>query len=262
MRRRPAAVVLDRQFQARDQIEKIIAEQFDMRFSFTTFGVKQDLVTGFDLSHETAENSLRAEVPAGPRASLYHPNANQNYSSVIASTGAENESTPDNAGLFLFDTLKFWDDKIQLSGGARWDYYGAELDQRAITWSGQHFRPRGQDLELPRGAGLQEQLSVTAAVFRTDKTNARTPGLTPADPPMVLEGEQRVQGFEIGVQGNITEHWKVFSCRRRCRSGFSRRCSTVHVDNAIRQIRASRMKHLSLRKLLFAAKETLAFPNL
>jgi catecholate siderophore receptor len=57
---------------------------------------------------------------------------------------------------------------------------------------------------------LNERLALTAAVFRTDKTNARTPGLTPNDPPMVLDGEQRVQGFEIGLAGNITERWKVF----------------------------------------------------
>ena len=57
---------------------------------------------------------------------------------------------------------------------------------------------------------LNERLALTAAIFRTDKTNARTPGLTPNDPPMVLDGEQRVQGFEIGAAGNITEHWKVF----------------------------------------------------
>src|SRR5204862_6644111 len=50
----------------------------------------------------------------------------------------------------------------------------------------------------------------TTAIFRTDKTNARTPGLTPNDPPTVLDGEQRVQGFEIGVAGNITEHWRIF----------------------------------------------------
>ena len=51
---------------------------------------------------------------------------------------------------------------------------------------------------------------MTAAIFRTDKTNARTPGLTPNDPPTVLDGEQRVQGFEIGAAGNITERWRIF----------------------------------------------------
>ncbi len=58
---------------------------------------------------------------------------------------------------------------------------------------------------------LDERLSLTAALFRTDKTNARTSD--PADPDrvVVLEGEQRVQGFELGASGNITPDWQVFA---------------------------------------------------
>jgi catecholate siderophore receptor len=51
---------------------------------------------------------------------------------------------------------------------------------------------------------------VTSAIFRTEKTNARTPGL-PGEPAMVLEGEQRVDGFEIGATGRITERWQVIA---------------------------------------------------
>jgi catecholate siderophore receptor len=58
---------------------------------------------------------------------------------------------------------------------------------------------------------LNDRLSVSAAVFRTNKTNARTPGLLPTDPPQVLDGEQVVQGFEVGVTGNITEDWAIFA---------------------------------------------------
>jgi catecholate siderophore receptor len=248
--------------QARDLTDTIISEQFDMRFSFSTFGVKHELVTGFDLSRLQSENKLRTAAPALP-ASLYHPNANAPYAGPITYTGAVNESIADDAGLFAFDTMKFWDDKIQLSGDARWDYYESELEQRAANgvtttfdridkvWSyrvalaykpvkigtiyvayGTSFNPSSEGAVslAPLTAAtaalepeenrtweigtkwdlLNERLSVTAAVFRTDKTNARTPGLTPADPPTVLEGEQRVQGFEIGVSGNITEKWKVF----------------------------------------------------
>lgn len=49
--------------------------------------------------------------------------------------------------------------------------------------------------------------SLNAALFETDKTNARTPGLDPGDPPTVLAGEQRVRGFEIGLSGRLTERW-------------------------------------------------------
>lgn len=54
------------------------------------------------------------------------------------------------------------------------------------------------------------RLALTGAVFRVEKTNART------DDPLgivdqVLQGEQRVDGFEIGITGSITERWKVFA---------------------------------------------------
>jgi len=261
--------VINRQFQSRDQTDTIIAEQFSTRFSFSTWGVKHDLVTGFDLSYETAKNSLRAETPAAPRASLYNPDASQPYDTTIAYTGAVNESVTKNAGIFLGETMKFWEERIQLSGNVRWDYYESELDQKAApaipggarstttfdrvdkVWSyrvalavkpvkpatiyiayGTSFNPsaEGAVSQSPLTAAtaalepeenetieagikwdvLQERLSLTAAIFRTNKTNARTPGLTPDDPPTVLEGEQRVEGFEIGFAGNITEKWKVF----------------------------------------------------
>jgi catecholate siderophore receptor len=54
------------------------------------------------------------------------------------------------------------------------------------------------------------RLSLSGALFRTDKTNARTPGINPGDPPTVLDGEQRVQGIEIGATGQLTRRWSVF----------------------------------------------------
>ena len=52
---------------------------------------------------------------------------------------------------------------------------------------------------------------MSLAVFRVDKTNARTPGLLPDDPPQVLDGEQRVYGAEVGVTGSITRGWTIFA---------------------------------------------------
>lgn len=56
--------------------------------------------------------------------------------------------------------------------------------------------------------GFHGKLLVTTALFRTEKTNARTAGL-PGDPPTVLDGKQRVDGFEFGATGRITEHWQL-----------------------------------------------------
>ena len=52
---------------------------------------------------------------------------------------------------------------------------------------------------------FRQQLSADGGVFRTEKTNARTPGVNPGDPPTVLAGEQRVKGSSSGVSGRITQ---------------------------------------------------------
>jgi len=57
---------------------------------------------------------------------------------------------------------------------------------------------------------FQNRLSLGVAVFRTEKTNARTED--PADPTDVitLAGVQRVDGVEFSLAGSVTEQWKVF----------------------------------------------------
>jgi catecholate siderophore receptor len=57
---------------------------------------------------------------------------------------------------------------------------------------------------------LDEKLSLTAALFRTDKTNARV--VDPTQPGTVydLAGKQRVQGVEFDAAGSLTKDWKVF----------------------------------------------------
>jgi catecholate siderophore receptor len=56
---------------------------------------------------------------------------------------------------------------------------------------------------------LEGALSLQAALFRTEKTNARTPD--PITGLQILEGEQRVQGFEFGVVGRPLPSLSVFT---------------------------------------------------
>jgi catecholate siderophore receptor len=63
----------------------------------------------------------------------------------------------------------------------------------------------GTKWDLPGG-----RLALSGAIFNTTKTNARTPGINPGDPPTVLDGEQRVSGIELGVNGHVTDRWQVF----------------------------------------------------
>ncbi|WP_223740188.1 TonB-dependent siderophore receptor [Corallococcus sp. AS-1-12] len=58
---------------------------------------------------------------------------------------------------------------------------------------------------------IQERLSVNAALFRTNKLNARVPNSDPDGPPTVLEGKQRVQGYALGIAGSPVRRWNVFA---------------------------------------------------
>ena len=56
--------------------------------------------------------------------------------------------------------------------------------------------------------GFGGRLLLNTALFRTDKVNARTPGL-PGEPATVLAGKQRVDGFELGITGKLARTWSV-----------------------------------------------------
>ncbi len=58
---------------------------------------------------------------------------------------------------------------------------------------------------------FRQRLMLSGAVFRVEKTNARTPGVLPDDPPQVLEGLQRVNGLELGVTGTVRRGWTLFA---------------------------------------------------
>ncbi|MCC7375365.1 MAG: TonB-dependent siderophore receptor [Verrucomicrobiales bacterium] len=58
---------------------------------------------------------------------------------------------------------------------------------------------------------LGNRLALSLALFRTDKTNARTEDPTDSTDVMVLDGEQRVQGVEFGASGRITKEWTLFA---------------------------------------------------
>jgi catecholate siderophore receptor len=54
---------------------------------------------------------------------------------------------------------------------------------------------------------LDKKVLLTAAIFRTQKVNAR---VTAADGTTQLAGDYKVDGIELGVAGNLTRNWQVF----------------------------------------------------
>jgi len=54
---------------------------------------------------------------------------------------------------------------------------------------------------------LNERLSLTAAVFKTEKTDGRS--FDPVTGEVALTGNSEVQGFEMGATGHITDRWEL-----------------------------------------------------
>ncbi|WP_170161960.1 TonB-dependent receptor [Paracoccus siganidrum] len=55
---------------------------------------------------------------------------------------------------------------------------------------------------------LNDQLSVTGAIFRTEKTNARVQNAITGE--VELTGENRAQGLELGVAGQVNDRWTIY----------------------------------------------------
>lgn len=60
---------------------------------------------------------------------------------------------------------------------------------------------------------LDKKLLLTAALFRNERSNFRTPSNDPSLPNslQVLDGESRVDGIALGVTGNVTREWAIFA---------------------------------------------------
>lgn len=77
------------------------------------------------------------------------------------------------------------------------------------------------------------RLGVNAALFRTEKTNARTPGVNAGDPPTVLSGRYRVDGVELGATGNLTKRWTLFAGYTHMRSEIDSSNTPTEVGEAL-----------------------------
>src|SRR5690606_23537737 len=66
---------------------------------------------------------------------------------------------------------------------------------------------RSKTFEIGTKWDVLEDLALTAAVFRTEKSNARVAQAAGVE----NDGEAVVKGFELGAVGKITSKWQVFA---------------------------------------------------
>ncbi|MBL8012783.1 MAG: TonB-dependent receptor, partial [Candidatus Omnitrophica bacterium] len=79
----------------------------------------------------------------------------------------------------------------------------------------------------------EERLAFNAAIFRTDKTNARTEDTNNPNDIIALEGKQHVQGLELGLTGHLTERWNAFMGYTLLLSEITKSANASEVGNEL-----------------------------
>ena len=99
---------------------------------------------------------------------------------------------------------------LSLYGSYSMSYLPSAGDQfSSLTAVTQQLEPeRFDNYELGAKWDARPALSLTAAIYRLDRTNTRS--TDPNDPTRIIQtGSQRTGGFELGVNGQVTSAWKL-----------------------------------------------------
>jgi catecholate siderophore receptor len=85
---------------------------------------------------------------------------------------------------------------------------------QAVTVGGQNCNLDPEEAvsyELGGKWDVNSRLSLTASVFRNERTNFRVNSGDPTVPEQQLDGQASVDGIAFGASGHITQHWTVFA---------------------------------------------------
>ena len=122
--------------------------------------------------------------------------------------------------------------------------YGTSFNPSAegLTLSGGSRSPGIEELEPEENRTLEigtkwqlasRNIFVSAAVFRTEKTNARTEDPNDPNDLLVLQGEQEVQGFELGFSGRITDRISAFAGYTRMDSEITSSLNAAQIGQSL-----------------------------
>lgn len=109
----------------KDQTNKILTDQLNLRADFATGAVQHNLSTGLELTREEqVTRGMATQSGSWPAASLYDPDWNVD-GLVWGHTGAGSEGKTTTYSLYAFDTLKFGE-RLLVTAGLRADRYKTE----------------------------------------------------------------------------------------------------------------------------------------
>ena len=125
----PAGYTVTRSRQGRHQDNEILTNQTNLASEFDTFGLKNSLSTGFELTYE--RQKTRTPTSVASAANLYDPNPDD----VVASPkfyGTQTTGANLTASAYAFETLNF-SDRFLVNGGVRYDKFHTDTSSATGT---------------------------------------------------------------------------------------------------------------------------------
>jgi len=116
----------------KDQRNRILTDQLNLRADFATGEVQHNMTLGLEITREE-QDTYGITVGGGrPAASLYNPDWNDMGDLSLARNGTGSEGQTDTQSAYLFDTAKFFQNALLVTGGLRVDHYKTDYFSSAI----------------------------------------------------------------------------------------------------------------------------------
>ncbi|MFD1437050.1 TonB-dependent receptor [Acinetobacter terrae] len=163
----------------------------DLGVRWDDYSTEQTMTYGARNNSVTGANNTPITANAGDKVTIENDKDFINYQAGITFKPVENGS--------IYASYATSSNPVGVDGGD-----GSE----GITAAINNLKPEEvRTMELgTKWDVLNDKLNLTAAIFRTEKTNTRATG---DDGTTSNIGETRVDGIELGASGNITEKWAV-----------------------------------------------------
>ncbi|WP_260925314.1 catecholate siderophore receptor Fiu [Novosphingobium sp. 9] len=108
----------------KDISNRILTDQLNLRADFATGPVQHNLSAGLEITSEKQLSYAYSTSGAAPLANLYDPDWDDTGSTYLYSrNGGISRGQTDTYSAYLFDTAKFLNDMVLVTGGVRVDHY-------------------------------------------------------------------------------------------------------------------------------------------
>ncbi len=115
----------------KDQRNKILTDQLNLRADFATGSVEHNLSTGLELTREEQYTNGITGTGSRPAASLYNPDWNDVGTLSWYHNGSGTYGKTDTISAYAFDTLKFGE-RFLVTAGVRLDHYKTEYSSTSV----------------------------------------------------------------------------------------------------------------------------------